>query len=199
MNVFLFFLFFCVIFFLPCFKINIDFYSHNPEFVFPEPKEEDGGRPKEKWEMFAELECGWGKEFIRSVPRSHKTPEKWPRLNKMPACVDPRGCKDPPYRNDRIWGSWEDSKDKLRDVGTIYWYECRKGWFDFENGTLIPYMELKCVNDETGGGGAPYWDPPYEHDTVDFPKCTLLRKYEKGKGRPKMKRNIHVNTQNLTT
>ena len=61
-------------------------------------------------------------------------------------------------------------------VGTIYWYECRKGFFDFNNGTLKPYMELRCVNDETGRGGAPYWSPPYDGINVPFPKCTVLCK-----------------------
>ena len=62
-------------------------------------------------------------------------------------------------------------------VGTIYWYECRKGFFDFNNGTLKSYMELMCVNDETGLGGAPYWSPPYDGINVPFPKCTVLCKY----------------------
>jgi len=50
-------------------------------------------------------------------------------------------------------------------------------------------LELKCVNDETGLGGAPYWDPPYEHDVVDFPKCKVLRKYKEV-----TMKGIHVNT-----
>ena len=38
-------------------------------------------------------------------------------------------------------------------------------------------MELMCVNDETGLGGAPYWSPPYDGINVPFPKCTVLCKY----------------------
>ena len=37
-------------------------------------------------------------------------------------------------------------------------------------------MELRCVNDETGRGGAPYWSPPYDGINVPFPKCTVLCK-----------------------
>ena len=103
-------------------------------------------------------------------------PEDWSWPDTLPECIDPRGCKEPPFRNDRIWGSYEDSKLKSLEVGTVYWYECRKGMFDFRNGTIVPYLELKCVNDETGLG-APYWFPPYEHDVVDFPRCKILRKY----------------------
>ena len=88
------------------------------------------------------------------APPSHKKPELWPYLTTVPQCVDPRGCKEPPLRNDRIWGSYEDSKTKSLEVGTVYWYECRYGVFDFNNGTkdipstLLPYMELTCVNDD---------------------------------------------------
>ena len=42
-------------------------------------------------------------------------------------------------------------------------------------------MELKCVNDETGLGGAPYWSPPYDGINVPFPKCTVLGRYFQGK------------------
>ena len=146
-------------------------------FVFPEPPEEDGGRHKDKWESYTNVVCGWGKKFQRAPPENHPEPEKWPYQSFVPQCVDPRGCPDPPYRNERIWGSFEDSKDKSLEVGTAYWYECRSGQFDFQNGTLAPFIELKCVNDETGGGGAPYWSPPYDGENVPFPRCKLLRKY----------------------
>lgn len=142
-------------------KEVITYMCENPEFVFPEPPEEEGGRPKSKWEQFAYIECGWENQFVRPPPASHKKPEDWPWPHTLPECVDPRGCKNPPPRNDRIWGSFEDSKKKSLDVGTVYWYECRKGMFEMPDGSLQSYLELKCVNDETGLGGAPYWDPPY--------------------------------------
>ena len=130
-----------------------NFFSPS-EFVFPEPPEEVGGRPKKDWDRTAFAECGWNNQWQRMAPPSHKKPELWPYLTTVPQCVDPRGCKEPPLRNDRIWGSYEDSKTKSLEVGTVYWYECRYGVFDFNNGTkdipstLLPYMELTCVNDD---------------------------------------------------
>ena len=146
------------------------------EFVFPEPPEENGGRHKDDWQGYTSVECGWGKKWQRVAPTNHKKPEKWPHLTTVPECVDPRGCQEPPYRNDRIWGSYEDNPARTLEVGTIYWYECRRGVFDFQNGTLLSYIELRCINDEVGGG-APYWNPPYDHEFVPFPRCKILRKY----------------------
>ena len=40
--------------------------------------------------------------------------------------------------------------------------------------TYSSYIEMKCVNDETGG--PPFWMPPYSHDINPFPQCENLRK-----------------------
>ena len=34
---------------------------------------------------------------------------------------------EPPYRNERVWGSWEDDDVKSKEVNTVYWYQCRAG------------------------------------------------------------------------
>jgi hypothetical protein len=45
--------------------------------------------------------------------------------------------------------------------------------FTFSNGTALPYIILTCVNAE--GGGAPYWNPPFDYDVNPFPECKLQR------------------------
>ncbi len=76
-------------------------------YVFPVE-----GKDKSEWVGSMEVKCGWAKEW--DPP-------------KVPSCVDPRGCKPPPERNDRVWGSFEDLEEPTTDVGDVYWYECRKG------------------------------------------------------------------------
>ena len=71
--------------------------------------------------------------------------------------------------------SYEDYPEPDLEVGALYWYECRRGWFEFTNGSKVQQIDLKCVNDPYGG--PPYWIPPYDHDANPFPKCVLLRKY----------------------
>ena len=51
---------------------NIFYVCENPEFVFPEPPEELGGRPKKKWEAITSVECGWDNKWQRMPPSSHK-------------------------------------------------------------------------------------------------------------------------------
>ena len=36
------------------------------------------------------------------------------------------------------------------------------------------YIVMECKNDPTGG--APYWDPLYDHKISPFPSCITLRK-----------------------
>ena len=78
-----------------------------PVYVFPVE-----GVPKEEWVGTLDVKCGWAQEWDPPV---------------IPSCIDPRGCQDPPVRTDRVWGSWEDAEEPIKDVGTVYWYECRKG------------------------------------------------------------------------
>ena len=51
---------------------KIFYVCENPEFVFPEPPEELGGRPKTKWEAVTSVECGWNNKWQRMPPDSHK-------------------------------------------------------------------------------------------------------------------------------
>ena len=51
---------------------KIFYVCENPEFVFPEPPEDQGGRPKSKWEAVASVECGWNNKWQRMPPDSHK-------------------------------------------------------------------------------------------------------------------------------
>ena len=51
---------------------KILYVCENPEFVFPEPPEELGGRPKTKWEAVTSVECGWNNKWQRMPPESHK-------------------------------------------------------------------------------------------------------------------------------
>ena len=129
-------------------------------YVFPEPPVEEGGRPKEQWTGIKEIQCGWAKKWDPPM---------------LPECTDPRGCPPPPPRNDRIWGSFEDDWEKNLDVGAVYWYACRKGVFQYIDETIVEFIDLTCINDPSGG--KPYWDPPYEHGTVPFPNCVILREY----------------------
>ena len=65
---------------------------------------------------------------------------------ELAGCVDPRGCKLPPPRNNRIWGSYEDDYKKREnplDVGNVYWYQCRQGGFEMKDGTLVVFEFLK--------------------------------------------------------
>lgn len=71
--------------------------------------------------------------------------------------------------------SYEDYPEPDLEVGALYWYECRRGWFEFTNGSKVQQIDLKCVNDPYGG--PPYWIPPYDHDANPFPKCVKLGKY----------------------
>ena len=34
---------------------------------------------------------------------------------------------EPPFRNERVWGSWEDDELQSKEVNTVYWYQCRSG------------------------------------------------------------------------
>ena len=45
----------------------------------------------------------------------------------IPVCMDKRGCQTPPLRNDKIWGSFEDSPTQNLELGSTYWYACREG------------------------------------------------------------------------
>ncbi len=110
--------------------------------------------PKSAWSSTLQAKCGWG-------------PSWEPAL--VTGCVDPRGCPPPPPRNSIYWGSYEDSPTKSLDVGTTYWYSCRAGLFAMPNGNLVSYIDLTCVNAD--GGGAPFWNPPYDYDVNPFPEC----------------------------
>ena len=112
-----------------------------------------------------DVACGWENQW--------DPPE-------VSGCVDPRGCKLPPPRNSRIWGSYEDlhkDRENPLDVGNVYWYSCRTGGFEMYGGTIVSHIELTCINDPTGGSSPPYWDPPYDHVFNPFPKCVPMRKY----------------------
>jgi len=54
----------------------------------------------------------------------------------------------------------------------VHRYSCRKGMFVYSNGTTVAYITLTCIN--AVGGGAPYWDPPYDNDINPFPTCQVL-------------------------
>ena len=116
--------------------------------------------PKDEWVDTFDVVCGWENQWDPPV---------------VPGCVDPRGCQEPPLRTDRIWGSYEDTYGSL-EVGSLYWYECRKGVFEMQDGTQKQSIDLICINDPNGG--PPYFYPPYEHDTNPFPPCVILRKYK---------------------
>ena len=47
--------------------------------------------------------------------------------------------------------------------------------FTYSNGSAAAYITLTCVN--AVGGGAPYWDPPYDGDVTPFPPCQKQREY----------------------
>ena len=119
------------------------------------------GTPKKDWKDTLDAVCGWENTW--------DPPE-------IAGCVDPRGCKVPPARNDRIWGSYEDTYGSL-EVGNTYWYSCRDGAMEMKDGSLVTHIDLTCINDPTGGSSPPYWDPPYDHDTNPFPNCVKMCKY----------------------
>ena len=51
-------------------------------------------------------------------------PTYWPCF-RIPSFI--QHFREPPLRNDRIWGSWEDDEAKSKEVNKVYWYECRAG------------------------------------------------------------------------
>jgi hypothetical protein len=115
---------------------------------------------KSKWSSTLEVKCGWGKAW--DPP-------------KVLGCVDPRGCKVPPLKTNEIWGSYDDSPTKSLDVGTTYWYACRAGLFMYSENNFSSFIDMKCVNDPSGG--PPVWSPPYDNFIIPFPECANLRKF----------------------
>ena len=119
---------------------------------------QNDGTPKKDWKDTLEVVCGWENQWNPS---------------EVFGCIDPRGCKPPPPRNNIIYGSYEDTYGSL-EVGSVYWYICRDGVFELLNGTLQTHIDLTCLNDPTGG--PPYWYPFYDHATNPFPNCVVLCK-----------------------
>ncbi len=140
----------------------ITYTCENSIYRFPQ---DESITPKKDWSDQLTVVCGWENEWDPPY---------------IQGCVDPRGCQPPPARTDRVWGSFEDSPFGFLDVGTVYWYECRRGVFELTNGTQLQYIDLTCINDPYGG--PPYWEPsgkipPIDGDANPFPNCVLLRKY----------------------
>lgn len=133
---------------------KVTYVCESDIYKFPLEKVE-----KSNWQPTFDVECGWANQWNPPI---------------VTGCVDPRGCQAPPNRTSRVWGSYEDTYGST-DVGMMYWYECRKGVFEFPNGTRQGSIDLVCVNDPFGG--SPYWIPPYDHDANPFPPCVILRKY----------------------
>ena len=92
--------------------------------------------PKSSWSSTFQVNCGWGKTWNPPL---------------VTGCVDPRGCIAPPSKTAEIWGSFEDSPTKLLDVGVSYWYSCRAGLFSMGGNNYSSFIDMKCVNDESGG------------------------------------------------
>ena len=69
-------------------------------------------KPQKEWVNKMSVRCGKGK--------------KWDPPS-VPECKDKRECQEPPLRNQRIWGSFEDSHTKKLSIGSTYWYTCRNG------------------------------------------------------------------------
>ena len=69
------------------------------------------GTPRDEWRNTLSVQCGWNQTWDPPT---------------VPRCRDARGCQPPPARNERIWGSFEDSADKSLDLGAMYWYNCRE-------------------------------------------------------------------------
>ena len=68
--------------------------------------------PQKEWANQFTVKCGQGKKWDPPA---------------VPECKDKRTCHEPPPRNDRIWGSFEDSVEKNLAIGSTYWYTCRNG------------------------------------------------------------------------
>jgi len=124
------------------------------------------GTPKEDWTDSLDVVCGWD--------------SKW-NPQEVYGCVDPRGCKEPPITNERIWkGQYGGGDFGPLDVGKTYWYECRKGVFKFKDGHQESYINVTCINDPNATpwrSEPPFWNPPYDHLYNPFPECFLPRKY----------------------
>jgi hypothetical protein len=130
-------------------------FVENLVYKFPDDSISD----KSKWSSTLEVKCGWGKAWDPPT---------------IIGCVDPRGCKDPPKRTDEVWGSFEDSPTKSLDVGTSYWYSCRAGLFYLAENNYLSFIDMKCVNDPSGG--PPVWNPAYDNFIIPFPDCVNIRK-----------------------
>ena len=148
---------------------SVTYTCLNDIYRFPQ----EDNTPKDQWENTLDVVCGWENQWDPPI---------------VPGCVDPRGCELPPPRNERIWGSFEDTNGLgSLDVGSSYWYECRDGVFEDTDGIQKPFIELFCVNDPYGG--PPYWFPLYDHDINPFPKCVVVRKYHISL---KVRRTMHL-------
>ena len=119
---------------------------------------DDSISDKSIWSSTLEVKCGWGQAWDPPT---------------VVGCVDPRGCKDPPKRTAEVWGSFEDSPTKSLDVGTSYWYSCRAGLFLMGKDNYSSFIDLKCINDPSGG--PPIWDPPFDNFINPFPDCVNIR------------------------
>ena len=144
----------------------IKYECQNPNFAFPLKDIHYS-----KWKNTLLVTCG---------PQGHWVP------SQVPGCEDGRICSVPPLTTDRIWGSYDSSKDKFINVGSKYWYMCKEGsinFLNFEafqvsffttgmfniNGKLQKYIELTCQGDPKNG--LPNWYPFYDHGKSSFPEC----------------------------
>ena len=145
----------------------VTYTCKNSEYRFPQ----HDGTPKEEWKESIDVVCGWN--------------NKW-EPSEITGCVDPRGCKEPPGKTDLIWmAPYKDDYGPL-EVGKTYWYECRYGIFELNNGKLVPYINLTCINDPNATplrSEPPYWEAQlqgyttFDHLYNRFPKCVTPGKY----------------------